>query len=294
MEENGTQKNWKERLKHTYRLVIMNEETFEDVASYRLSLLNVYILLSSLIVILTVAIVAFIAFTPAKRLIPGYGDANALPELVAVNHMLDSLEKELRAQQLYTEHFKRMLTGEVQTAEDIKSEPIAFPDSALHIERIPEDDEIRREVALAEMRLNNKQTEKAVANNGLLPLEQMYFIAPLMGEIIQRFDLQKKHFGIDVLAPKNTPAKAILPGWVISASWNSDTGNTIIIQHANNVVTQYKHNSSLLKDTGDFVKAGEAVAIIGNTGEQTTGPHLHFEIWHNGQPVNPEKYISFH
>ncbi len=292
-EENSPKKSWRERLKHTYRLVVMNEETFEDIASYRLSILNVYILISTLLVLLTILVVAFIAFTPVKRLIPGYGEANALPELIKVNRELDSLEEELRAQQLYTDHFRKMLTGEVQTVEDVKSEPVEFPDSALHIERIPEDEEVRREVALAEMRNNNRQPETVIQRSNDLPLEQMYFISPLIGEISKRFKLEEKHYGVDILAPKNTPVKAVLPGWVISASWNTDTGNTIIIQHANNVVTQYKHNSALLKNVGDFVKAGEAVAIIGNTGEQTSGPHLHFELWHNGQPVNPEKYISF-
>ncbi len=293
MEEQKHKKSWRERLKHTYRLVIMNEETFEDVASYRLSLLNVYVALSSIIVLVTTGVVLFIVLTPVKRLIPGYGEASALPEIIEMNRELDSLEAALRAQQLYTDHFRRLLTGEVETVQDIQNEPVEFPDSVLNIRRIPEDEEIRREVSLAELR-NTSVHKDFITHSTDLPLEQMYFVSPIRGEISSRFDLDKKHFGIDVLAPKDSPIKAVLPGRVISASWNSDTGFTIIIQHANNVVTAYKHNSSLLKETGDFVKAGEAVAIIGNTGEQTSGTHLHFELWHNGQAVNPEKYISFH
>ena len=293
MEEQKHKKNWRERLKHTYRLVIMNEETFEDVASYRLSLLNVYVVLSSIIVLVTIGVVLFIVLTPAKRLIPGYGEANALPELVEMNRELDSLEAALQAQRIYTDHFRRMLAGEVETVQDIQNEPVEFPDSALDIQRIPEDEEIRREVSMAELQTTPVNND-LITRSADLPLEQMYFIAPIRGEISGRFDLDKKHFGIDILAPKDSPIKAVLPGRVISASWNSDTGFTIIIQHANNVVTAYKHNSALLKETGDFVKAGEAVAIIGNTGEQTNGTHLHFELWHNGQAVNPEKYISFH
>ncbi len=292
MEDQNPKKNWRERLKHTYRLVIMNEETFKDVASYRLSLLNVYVLLSTIIVLVTIGVVMVIALTPAKRLIPGYGEASALPEVMAMNRELDSLEAALQAQRLYTEHFRRMLSGEVETVEDIQNQPVEFPDSTLHVERIPEDEEIRQEVSRAETR--NKSSNEVISRSADLPLEQMYFITPIMGEISEHFEREKKHFGVDILAPKNTPAKAILPGWVILAEWNVNTGNTIIIQHPNNVITLYKHNSSLLKETGDFVKAGEAVAIIGNTGEQTSGPHLHFELWHNGQPVNPEKYINFH
>ena len=126
-----------------------------------------------------------------------------------------------------------------------------------------------------------------------IPLEQMYFTAPVAGSISAGFDSESGHIGVDIIAPKNTPIKSAMDGWVIASDWTLDTGNTIAVQHTNNIVTFFKHNSVLLKKTGEFVKAGEAIAIIGNTGELTDGPHLHFELWHRGAPVNPVDYVSF-
>ena len=124
-------------------------------------------------------------------------------------------------------------------------------------------------------------------------IEELYFIPPLRGYITADFQPSKKHYGIDIAAPKNTPIKSAMAGTVIISDWTLETGNIIGIQHKNNLVSFYKHNSVLLKKIGSFVKAGEAVAIIGNTGQLSDGPHLHFEIWHNGQPVNPTNYINF-
>jgi murein DD-endopeptidase MepM/ murein hydrolase activator NlpD len=121
----------------------------------------------------------------------------------------------------------------------------------------------------------------------------MHFSTPIGGTITSNFDPEKKHLGVDVIAPKNTPIKAAMDGWVISSDWTLETGNTIAIQHTNNIVTFYKHNSVLLKKTGNYVRGGEAIAIIGNTGELTDGPHLHFELWHQGKPVNPTDFVDF-
>ena len=119
------------------------------------------------------------------------------------------------------------------------------------------------------------------------------FLSPLKGEITNRFDLKKGHYGIDVIASNNEAVKAILNGTVVYADWTPENGHVIQLQHAQNLVSTYKHNSFLLKKTGDLVKAGDAVAIVGNSGELSTGPHLHFELWHNGIPLDPEKFVVF-
>jgi len=121
----------------------------------------------------------------------------------------------------------------------------------------------------------------------------MYFTSPLNGEVAAAFMPDKGHYGIDILAPKNTAIKAAMDGYVFFSDWTLETGNTIGIQHTNNVITFYKHNATLLKKAGNFVRAGEGVAIIGNTGELTNGPHLHFELWHKGKPVDPGEYVDF-
>ncbi|MCB0619264.1 MAG: M23 family metallopeptidase [Saprospiraceae bacterium] len=282
-----------ERLQHTYRLVIMNNETFEEIGSYRLSLLNVYIALSTLMVLVAILVVSLIVFTPLKRLVPGYGDVSSHPELIHLNREIDSLSEALEAQQVYTESFRKILVGDVETIQEVPEEEYQPGDSTLQVDRIKEDEILRREVELEEIQEIAQLTKANNFSSRDLPLEQMYFTPPLSGEVSAGFAPDKKHYGVDVLAPKNTAIKAVMDGWVIASDWTLETGNTIGIQHANNIVTFYKHNSVLLKEIGSFVKAGEAVAIIGNTGTLSDGPHLHFELWSKGVPVDPAQYINF-
>lgn len=294
-EENKKERRRWERMKDTYRLVIFNNETFEEVKSFNLSLLNVYVMLSTLIVLVSVFVVLAIAFTPVKRLIPGYGSASAHPEMVKIYRELDSLENLAEAQELYNQGFKRMLTADVEYA---PSGPPSKKTAEDHrpVERSEEDARLRNEVEVAQIR---QVTGDAQSGNPVnispreTPLEQLYFASPIGGSVVSTFNPDKKHLGVDIVAPKNTPVKTVMDGWVISSDWTLETGNTIAIQHTNNIVTFYKHNSVLLKKTGSYVRAGEAIAIIGNTGELTDGPHLHFELWHQGKPVNPTDFINF-
>jgi murein DD-endopeptidase MepM/ murein hydrolase activator NlpD len=287
-----------ERLKDTYRLVILNNETFQEVGSYKLTLLNVYIALSMLIVVVTTLVVLAMAFTPIRRLIPGYAGGSDHAQMVKLYHDLDSLEQLTQAQERYNEGFRRMLVGEVQY------EPEAPPaakkqqvdTTQISVTRDEADKLLRQEVEMAEIREQTGSPQPSTPVNISprdIPLEQMYFTPPLGGSISASFDPEKKHLGVDVVAPKNTPVKAVMDGWVIASDWTLETGNTIAIQHTNNIVTFYKHNSALLKKSGSYVRAGEAIAIIGNTGELTDGPHLHFELWHRGKPMNPVDFVNF-
>ncbi len=290
--EKEQKKNWKERLRDTYRLVVMNDETFEEISSYRLTLLNVYVLLSTLVVLTASLVILLIIFTPIKKYIPGYGSADAGSELVKLNRQIDQLEKQLEADSLYIDNIRRIMVGDVQTPSVEEGSQNEFHDTLLNVERIQEDEQLRKEVQLEEIRQMTQH-----ANTGELvqvqPLEQLNFTSPLNGEISAGFMPTKNHFGVDVLAPKNTAVKAVMDGVVIQSDWTMETGNSIGIQHANNLITFYKHNSSLLKSVGSHVKAGEAIAIIGNTGTLSDGPHLHFELWYRGNPANPVDYILF-
>ncbi|MFZ2897167.1 MAG: M23 family metallopeptidase [Saprospiraceae bacterium] len=296
MSDLPTQKKttWWERLQHTYRLVIMNHETFEEVGSYRLSLLNVYVFLSTLMVLVAFLVISLIVFTPLKRYIPGYGSANAQPELIRLNREIDSLEELVEAQDLYNRNIRKMLLGDVETLEDMPKEQYEAGDSALHIGRIEEDELLRQQVEMEEIRAISQSPAPATSQQKTeTPLEQLFFSPPITGEISAGFMPDKKHFGIDILAPKNTPIKAVMDGRVIASDWTLETGHTIGIQHDNNLISFYKHNSALLKEVGSFVRAGEAVAIIGNSGTLSDGPHLHFELWYKGVPVDPVQYLSF-
>ena len=287
-----------ERWKDTYRLVVMNDETFQEVGSYRLSLLNVYTALSTLVVLVAIGVWLLIAYTPVKRLLPGYSSGSNA-DLVQLYHDLDSLEQLTEAQAEYNESFRRMLVGEVEYAPEKPPKTQAAQDTAAQKPGIntEAEEQLRQDVELDNLRETTGGARKSSASVNIspndMPLEQLYFTAPISGSISAAFDKEKNHFGVDVVAPKNTPVKAVMGGWVISSDWTLETGNTIAIQHSNNIVSFYKHNSILLKKAGSYVRAGEAIAIIGNTGELTDGPHLHFELWHRGKAVNPVDFVNF-
>lgn len=292
--ENREKTFW-ERLKHTYRLVVMNNETFEEVGSYRLSLLNVYVLLSTLVVLVGILMWMLITYTPLKRYIPGYsGEVGNQQELVfQLSQKLEKLEIESAHAQTYIESMRRMITQDVDT---LVEEPEAKTTN-IDEERysLPSEDElyVRDEIKIDDIAQIAQNWVRPVNYLSGKPLEQFHFISPVSGEVLQGFSREKRHLGVDVIAPKNTAIRAVLDGYVFFADWTLETGNVIGIQHANNTISFYKHNSVLLKEEGSYIKAGEAVAIIGDTGTKTSGPHLHFELWHNGQPVDPTVYISF-
>jgi murein DD-endopeptidase MepM/ murein hydrolase activator NlpD len=284
-----------QNLRHIYRLVIMNDETFEEVGSYRLTMLNFYILLSSIVVVVAIIVVALIAVTPLKKYIPGYGTGIAQQEVRVLTRSIDSLEAEIEAYDLYYENVQKMLVNKVETEDDIRrsGEVEGSLDSIEPVEPSDIDEQLRKEVELDQIGAIVQSGQDRSFQNRRTSLAQIYFVPPLNGEISAPFAPDKDHLGVDVLAPKNTAIKAALDGYVFISDWTLETGNTIGIQHDNNIITFYKHNSSLLKKAGSYVKAGEAIAIIGNTGTQSDGPHLHFEMWYNGKPMNPIDYISF-
>lgn len=294
-DENKQERTRWERWQDPYRMVVRNEESLEEVASYKLTLLNVYIALCSLIVLVAVAVAAVIAYTPLKTMVPGYNGTDEA-ELVQLYKDLDSLDQLKRAQDLYNESIRRVLVGEVEYAPD--SPPVSSKTDNIAeepVDRVEADKQLRKDVEMEQIRSATGGQDNISVNVSPLdvPLEQMYFTPPVSGSVSLTFDGETDHIGVDIIAPKNTPIKAAMDGWVISSDWALETGNTIAIQHTNNIVTFYKHNSALLKKVGEYVRAGEAIAIIGNTGELTDGPHLHFELWHKGKAMNPEDFVNF-
>lgn len=289
---------FREQASIPYRLVVMNEETFEEVRSFHLSLLNVYIFLSSIVVIVALSVILLIAYTPLKKYLPGFGDMVQQEQLGQLYQEVERLELALDAQTAYTENFKNLLLGQgyrtlLEAEAALDSVSVQNSEDVEEVTLSAEEIQLRRELELEEVGELASRGGRPVAGSQDVPLEQLFFVAPLRGEISAAFDPEKEHNGIDVLAPKGTPIKAVMDGYVILSDYTYDTGYTLGIQHGNGVISFYKHNEELLKEVGAFVKGGEAVALIGNTGHQTTGPHLHFELWHNGSPVDPASYISF-
>lgn len=279
-------------VKERYRLVLMHDETFEEARSVRLTPLNVFIGFGILILLVISIVFSLLAFTPLRRLLPTNESVSSNQELRALYEQVDSLRQQVENQTLYLNTVRARIFEEFEYEEDVEAQQAnqqvteregSIPDKSDAVQEVIASAE--SEAALRKLRSSEFASDQDI--------EQMTFLAPIRGMVSDSFMPERKHFGTDIVAPKDSPIKAVLAGTVILATWSSDTGHMIGIQHSDNVVSFYKHNSAVLKKEGDFVKAGEAIAVIGNTGEMSSGPHLHFELWHKGQPVNPEDYIKF-
>ena len=277
------------KLKVKYRLLLINDRTFEERFSIRLNRLNVILLSLGAFTLHGAFVTAVIVFTPLKRYIPGYSDQetkrNAYRSLV----MADSLELELGRRDLYIENLRMVLSGELPVDSAHLFATLVEKPSAADLEPGMADSMLRARVAREEAYSLNEGRGTADRRE----LAGIFFFPPLQGIVTSKFDRRQDHFGIDVVSQADAAVKACLNGTVTLASWTTDAGHVLHVQHANDLVSIYKHNSVLLKKVGDKVKAGEAVAIVGDSGELTTGPHLHFELWLNGEAVDPEAYMVF-
>ncbi|HCT29828.1 MAG TPA: peptidase M23 [Bacteroidales bacterium] len=288
MANNKEKRKYIEKLKSKYRLNILNDQTFEEVWAMRLSRLNVIAFFGGAAILIVVLVIALIAFTPIREFIPGYPDGNTRRNIVINALKADSLERELKLWKDYYNNINNIIRG---------GEPLSViskPDSTVKYKEIRftrsvEDSLLRMQIEENEMyNLSVFDGRKTKSN-----IRNMLFFVPIKGVITSTFSLQLNHFGVDIVAAPNEPVVAVADGTVTLSTWTLETGYVIQIQHDDNLISVYKHNSQLLKRQGTRVKAGETIAIIGNSGELTTGPHLHFELWYNGNPIDPQKYIVF-
>lgn len=229
-----------------------------------------------------------IVYTPLKQLIPGYTDMNTKYTATYAALKADSLENQLANEQLYFGNLKTILLGELPAGNDTGLIDAKGDYSDLDLSISKEDSLLRVKIEQEEkynLNFSINETENGIS--------AFFFFTPMNGIVSSGFDEGKSHFGIDVVAPKNEAVKATLDGTVVMAAWTAENGYIIQLQHKNNLVSFYKHNSVLLKKQGEFVKAGEAIAIVGESGKYTDGPHLHFELWHNGKAVDPTRYMIF-
>ncbi len=273
-----------QRWRNKFRFVILNDDTFEEVLTVKLSPLNIFTG-SVFAILFTIAITTLvIAYTPLKEMIPGYTSSKLRRESINLALKADSLETSVRLNKQYINGIQRILNGEVidsvlidlQEGEDSLDAVILSSPSA-------EDSAFRQWVEVEnEFTLDQNAPE--------LDIPQL--MAPVDGLVTSSFESSKGHYAVDIAAPKNSPVKSCYEGTVVYADWSSETGHVIIVQHERNLLSAYKHNSALLKTVGDYVRSGEAIAIIGNSGENSTGPHLHFELWYDGYAINPEEYIK--
>lgn len=284
MEEEKKKRRIIKKLKNKYRLVILNDASFEERFSYRLSPLNLATLLISFIVLIILTVSFIIIYTPLRESIPGYTDVSLREDLTRMVFKTDSLEKELERNNAYLMNIRGVLNGNPPLPKDSMQEESLVELSANPSKKSKEDSLLRDYVE----REDSYSLEDGKSTKG-----QLYFFSPLKGSVTNDFDANKEHYGVDIVAPKDEAIKATLDGTVIFAEWTVETGYVIHLQHSDNLTSIYKHNSVLLKKTGDVVKVGEAIAIIGNSGELSSGPHLHFELWKDGKPLNPVEFVNF-
>lgn len=280
-------KEIKKKLLHKYRLVILNESTFEEKISFKLSRLNVFVTGSLCIIGLIGLTTLLIAFTPLREYIPGYSSTKLKKQATELTYETDSLVRVLSNTNRYLDNIRMVLSGDIENNEvnrDSLREQFKLDPSTVNLTPIRQDSLLRAEVAL-EDKYNLFERNKVKTDIALFP--------PISGTVTQKYDAQKKHYAVDVVASRETPVKAAANGIVIFAEWTADTGHVIILEHRDGFISVYKHNGSLSKIQGDIVRAGEVIASVGNTGEFTTGPHLHFELWDKGTPVNPLDFIDF-
>lgn len=283
---------WYHKLRNKYKLVILNDETYEEKFSYKLSRLNVFIAVGTLTILLIIITSIIIAFTPLREYIPGYTDVTLYDQLYEMENLTDSMEKATRQNALYFENLRLILSGkDTNIITPLKEDTVG---TYKNIVSIPSrNDSIFREDF--EAMLNTGDVRIAARERGGVrpDISSFSFFTPLRGIVTSKFDPKSKHYGVDIVSVQNEAIKATLDGVVIFTGWTLETGYTIAIQHEYDLVSVYKHNSALLKEQGSFVKAGDPIAIIGSTGERSSGPHLHFELWYNGVPINPTDIIKF-
>jgi murein DD-endopeptidase MepM/ murein hydrolase activator NlpD len=277
-------KKFKQKLLSKYRLVILNDNTFEEKISFNLSRLNVFVFAGFSIIALIALTSVLIAFTPLREFIPGYSSTALKKKAYNLTHKTDSLTAALVVNKKQLHSIRKVLVGDVFSKDTVS---VSTTSEMSQFEAIPtskEDSLLRRNVE-REDKYNLLESEYDQENFVLFP--------PIKGRISEGFHQDTKHFAVDVIVAEGTPVKAVADGRVIFAEWTVETGYVLIIDHGNQLLSVYKHNSAINKSQGDFVKIGEVISFSGTTGELSTGPHLHFELWSKGYPLDPTNFIDF-
>ncbi|WP_390886574.1 M23 family metallopeptidase [Lacinutrix neustonica] len=285
--EKKKSKKISKKLLHKYRLVILNEDTFEERLALKLTRLNVFILLGISSIVLITFTILLIAFTPLREYIPGYSSTALKKQALELNYKTDSLHQIITNNDKYYASIKKVLKGEISSVNINRDSIIRAASvdiSEIDLNPIKEDSILRAKVD-KEDKYSLFDSAKSKVNFVLFP--------PVNGEISDAYNIEEKHYAVDIIVAKNTPIKATADGTVIFSEWTAETGFVILIEHSYGLISVYKHNASLTKSQGDLVRAGEVIATAGNTGELTTGTHLHFELWSDGYPVNPTNFIDF-
>lgn len=276
-----------ENLYKEYKVVISNDKTFEERLSFKTTKAEVFLIGTIFTAALIVLTVVLIFFTQLKEYVPGYSSLELLKSSKELIFKTDSIEKMIALNSQYYNSIKKVLIGELDTIafnrDSILSE-INLDLFSSELSPSSEDSLLRKYIEEEDM-FNLTKNQLLIQNKILFQ--------PVLGEITQKFNYKENHFAIDIAVDTGTPIKAVSDGRVVLSEWTMETGHVIIIDHGDMLLSVYKHNSSLVKKQNELVAAGEVIALSGNQGTLTTGPHLHFELWKNGAPIDPEQFFNF-
>jgi murein DD-endopeptidase MepM/ murein hydrolase activator NlpD len=274
-------------LTNRFLLIIRNEENFAEKTTLSFTYAKLILTLFSALLVLMMGSLILSQTLMAKWFDPRHELIVMDRHLVELADKVDSLERAVQVKDQFIANIKNVLTGKPMTDDSLmqnaQRKAVQPGDETLS----PIDSVFRREFE------ESGVSFVTAANSYARETEILDFFPPIDGLVSRPFNLKIDHYGVDVVSKSNEPIKAVADGTILFADWSQESGNVIAIQHRGNVVSLYKHNSALLKKVGNFVNSGEVIAIIGNSGDLTTGPHLHFELWFNGKPVDPEDFISF-
>ena len=287
MKNEKQNKTFLKRIFNDYKIVVSSEDTFEEKLSFKANKINAFIIMLLYSIILIAFTISIVFFTQLRDMVPGYSSSDLLNRAIYLTKKTDSLEQQIALNNKFYKSIEDVLSGNVD--EFISRDELSIDSNLIN----PDIFTISPNLQDSILRQYVENEDKFNLTNNELVIENKMFFSPIKGEITQSFNFNENHFAIDIAADIGTPVKSVLDGKIIFSEWSLETGYVVVIDHGENIISVYKHNSKTLKEQNDFVQAGEVIAYSGNQGNLSSGPHLHFELWKNGTPIDPEPLLNF-
>ena len=287
MKNQKQNKTFLKRIFNDYKVVVSSEDTFEEKLSFKANKINAFIIMLLYSIILIAFTISIVFFTQLREMVPGYSSSDLLNRAIYLTKKTDSLEQQIALNNKFYKSIEDVLSGNVD--EFISRDELSIDSNLIS----PDIFTISPNLQDSILRQYVENEDKFNLTNNELVIENKMFFSPIKGEITQSFNFNENHFAIDIAADIGTPVKSVLDGKIIFSEWSLETGYVVVIDHGENIISVYKHNSKTLKEQNDFVQAGEVIAYSGNQGNLSSGPHLHFELWKNGTPIDPEPLLNF-
>lgn len=287
MKNEEQNKTFLKKIFNDYKVVVSSEDTFEEKLSFKANKINAFIIMLLYSIILIAFTISIVFFTQLREMVPGYSSSDLLNRAIYLTKKTDSLEQQIALNNKFYKSIEDVLSGNVD--EFISREELSIDSNLINSDIFTISPNLQDSI----LRQYVENEDKFNLTNNELVIENKMFFSPIKGEITQSFNFNENHFAIDIAADIGTPVKSVLDGKIIFSEWSLETGYVVVIDHGENIISVYKHNSKTLKEQNDFVQAGEVIAYSGNQGNLSSGPHLHFELWKNGTPIDPEPLLNF-